>query len=189
MDTTSAPPNPVIPVELQQDHKVIGAKVRVVTASNEIFEGIIFTMDPKANFLVLEEQDGVKFLTHIFYLETLKDVKILESPPAGHVLALPSISANELERVEQRYRVLAKRVLASIGQNVSGEAQTVFDALNKTMPCAWEDAYIRVMGEVLIKPPYRPQNCMSTNLQVLSRVKIVLEGEQRKLMKCEEVDV
>lgn len=43
----------MLPSELQQDHKAVGAKVRVVTSGQESFEGIIFTLDPVANFLVL----------------------------------------------------------------------------------------------------------------------------------------
>lgn len=49
----SAAPVPVIPAELQQDHKLVGAKIRVTTNTHESFEGIIFTLDPVANFLVL----------------------------------------------------------------------------------------------------------------------------------------
>ena len=46
-------PVSVLPTELLHDHKAVGAKVRVVTTSQEVFEGSIFTLDPVANFLVL----------------------------------------------------------------------------------------------------------------------------------------
>lgn len=55
-----------------------------------------------------------------------------------------------------------------------------------SMPCEWEGPNIRVMGDVLIKPPYQPQNCVSENAQVLSRVKKVLEGEKNKLKKAKK---
>lgn len=42
-----------LPNELYLDGKVVGAKVRVVTCHDESFEGIIFTLDPIANFLIL----------------------------------------------------------------------------------------------------------------------------------------
>ncbi|KAE9008393.1 hypothetical protein PR003_g17616 [Phytophthora rubi] len=184
MATSSAAPAPVLPAELQQDHKAVGAKVRVLTGAQESFEGVIFTLDPVANFLVLEEQDGAKSRTRIFQLEALEKVEVLEPAPAGLQLTLPAISEEELQRVEQRNKGLAEKALASIGQGVTGEAQAIFDALNKTMPCEWEGANIRVMGEVVIKPPYQPQNCVSANTQVLSRVKKVLEGEKSKLKKA-----
>jgi hypothetical protein len=148
----------------------------------------------------IEEQDGPKSKTRIFQLEALEKIEVLEAAPAGLQLTLPVISEDELQRVEQRNKGLAERALASIGQGVSGEAQAIFDALNKTcvcvvgsfhwdsinltrllwpflpfrMPCEWEGANIRVMGEVVIKPPYHPQNCVSASTQVLSRVKKVV---------------
>ncbi|KAL3662668.1 hypothetical protein V7S43_012512 [Phytophthora oleae] len=186
MATSTAPPAPVLPAELQQDHKAVGAKVRVITTGKETFEGVIFTLDPVANFLVLEEQDGAKTKTRIFQLAALQKVEVLEPAPAGLMLTLPAISEDELQRMEHRNKGLAERALASIGQGVSGEAQSIFDALNKTMPCEWEGANIRVMGEVVIKPPYQPQNCVSANTQVLSRVKKVLEGEKSKLKKAKK---
>ncbi|KAG7395109.1 protein with role in RNA processing [Phytophthora boehmeriae] len=181
----SSAPVSVLPEELLQDNKAVGAKVRVTTKS-EVFEGVIFTLDPVANFLVLEEQNGSKSKTRIFQIETLQKVEVLERAPAGLQLVLPAISEDELLRLEQKNKGQAERALAAIGQGVSAEAQTIFDALNKTMPCKWEGSNIRVMGEVVIKPPYHPQNCVSANAQVLSRVKKVLEGEKSKLKKAKK---
>ncbi|CAI5708542.1 unnamed protein product [Peronospora destructor] len=153
-------------------------------ALHQTFEGVIFTVDPVANFLVLEEQNGAKSKTRIFQLEALQKIEVLDPAPFGLQLTLPAISEEDLLRAEQRNKGLAQRALASIGQGVSGEAQTIFDALNKTMPCEWEGVNIRVMGEVVIKPPYQPQECVSASTQVLLRVKKVLEGERIKLKKA-----
>ncbi|RMX68398.1 hypothetical protein KXD40_000129 [Peronospora effusa] len=191
MAMSSSVPTLVLPTKLQQDYKAVGAKVSVLTNSQETFEGVIFTVDPVANFLVLvdqmltiEEQNGIKSKTRIFQLEALQKIEVLDPAPVGLQLTLPAISEEDLMRAEQRNKGLAERALASIGQGVSGEAQAIFDALNKTMPCEWEGVNIRVMGEVVIKPPYQPQKCVSANTQVLSRVKKVLEGEKIKLKKA-----
>jgi hypothetical protein len=45
----------VLPAELLADGRVIGAKVRVLTQAAEAFEGVIFTIDPIASFLILGE--------------------------------------------------------------------------------------------------------------------------------------
>lgn len=139
--------------------------------------------------------------------------QLLEKAPADLNTSLPHITEDDLLRMEQRNKDVAMRALASIGKDVTTEAQTIFDALNKTyvtilsytrhhgdsiahplyymhflssMPCEWEGQNIRVMGDVLIKPPYQPQNCVSENAQVLSRVKKVLEGEKNKLKKAKK---
>lgn len=70
-----------LPSELLADGAVIGAKVRVVTQADEAFEGVIFTLDPVASFLILgaslsplltDDEDtfgnGKIYLTHCSYL-------------------------------------------------------------------------------------------------------------------------
>lgn len=61
---------------------------------------------------------------------------MLAPAPADANLSLPSISEEELLRVEQRNKLQAERALASIGKGVSSEAQAIFDALNKTCVCS-----------------------------------------------------
>ncbi|TYZ64708.1 hypothetical protein PybrP1_011061 [[Pythium] brassicae (nom. inval.)] len=178
-----------LPAELLADGCVVGARVRVLTQADETFEGAIFTVDPVASFLFLEEYaaDSVgKGKTRIFQLEALKKIEVLAKAPADANVGLPNITEDDLLRLEQRNKSVAERALASIGKGVSTEAQTIFDALNKTMPCEWEGQTIRVMTDVVIKPPYQPQNCVSENAQALSRVKKVLEGEKNKLKKAKK---
>ncbi|TMW66485.1 hypothetical protein Poli38472_004250 [Pythium oligandrum] len=179
-----------MPSELCVDGGVVGAKVRVVTSLEVTVEGVIFTLDPIANFLILEESSSetpAKSKTHIFQMDALKSIEVIEKAAGDANLNLPHISEDDLLRLEQKNKGIAERALASIGENVSAEAQAIFDALNKTMPCHWEGQNIRVMEEVLIKPPYQPQNCVSSNTQVLSRIKKVLEGEKNKLRKASKV--
>lgn len=58
--------------------------------------------------------------------------QVLEKAPADANVNLPNISEDDLLRLEQRNKDVAERALASIGKDVSAEAQTIFDALNKT---------------------------------------------------------
>ena len=94
-------------------------------------------------------------------------------------------SAIDLELLEKKERLAletAKNAIKKLGKGVSHEAQEIFDALNKTMPCEWEHKNILVLGEVLVKPPYSQDSCFSENEAGLTRVKKVLEGEKRKLL-------
>ncbi|PVU95937.1 hypothetical protein BB561_001510 [Smittium simulii] len=65
-----------------------------------------------------------------------------------------------------------------IGENVSTEAQCIFDALSKT----WYKENIIVLDEIIIKPPYNVGSCSSSvDSDTLNRVNKVLQGEKRRL--------
>ncbi|ORX68439.1 hypothetical protein BCR32DRAFT_107834 [Anaeromyces robustus] len=73
-----------------------------------------------------------------------------------------------------------------IGVGVTEEAQQIFDALSKTMPCSWNNKSIVVMDEVTISPPYSAENCKmvpgkSVQESILERVQKVLELEKKKI--------
>lgn len=177
-----------LPQELLNGH-VVGAKLRVTTGRDEKHEGVVFTYDPVSKFLVLEEHDTevpTKSKTYIFQMENLRQIELLEKPSGEENLQLPNITEDDLLRMEQRNKAVAERALASIGRGVSTEAQAIFDALNKTMPCEWDGKSIRVMGEVTINAPYQPENSQSSNAQVLSRVQKVLEGVLSKLRRMKK---
>ncbi|GLE11185.1 hypothetical protein PINS_up023523 [Pythium insidiosum] len=87
-----------LPSELCVDGKVVGAKVRVTTCHDETFEGVIFTLDAVANFLILEERPvdaPAKSKTRIFQMEALKKIEVVEKAPSDANLALPSVSEDE----------------------------------------------------------------------------------------------
>lgn len=76
-----------------------------------------------------------------------------------------------------------ERSIRSIGKGVTKEAQAVFDALEKTMPCEWHDkAIVLYEGAIEIEPPYGLENCRfagegGENEMMMDRVKTVLEQE------------
>ena len=67
---SSAEPASVLPIELLHDHKAVGAKVRVFTRFQEVFEGSIFTLDPVAHFLVLGTFSSKLLMEWRFFIET-----------------------------------------------------------------------------------------------------------------------
>jgi len=75
-----------------------------------------------------------------------------------------------------------------IGVGVTEEAQQIFDALSKTMPCSWNNKSIVVMDEVIIGPPYNAENCKmvqgkTVQESILERVQKVLELEKKKIKR------
>lgn len=78
----------------------------------------------------------------------------------------------------------AKLEAAKIGEGVTDEAQYIFNALSKTLPCRWKGKHIIVLEEVEITEPYGLNDCNSlhsSDSTVVTRVKKVLEEEKKKL--------
>ena len=95
---------------------------------------------------------------------------------------LPAIDPAAMEAQERRADEYYANYKSMIGVGVTHEAQEVFDALSKTMPCQWADQKIQCY-RVTISPPYTPSDCAGPDDNEVSRVKKVLEGERSKLDK------
>jgi protein LSM12 len=77
-----------------------------------------------------------------------------------------------------------ERSVRAIGTDVTEEAQDIFDALAKTMPCEWRGETIEVYGEIQVVSPYSLDDCKfigggNGNEMMMDRVKTVL-GEELK---------
>ncbi|KAG0366288.1 hypothetical protein BGZ54_005568 [Gamsiella multidivaricata] len=103
-----------------------------------------------------------------------------------YATALPAVGFVHLDKIQQREQQAireAQAAAARIGVGVSSIGQDIFDALSKTLPCRWAKDSIVVMDEVIIAPPYEPENCKAnaSSSYTLARVKKVLEGERMRL--------
>lgn len=78
--------------------------------------------------------------------------------------------------------LLSFSLAANIGVGVTQEAQDIFDALARTLPCRWDGKTIVVMDEVHIAPPYN--DCVGIqggDPRAVERVSKVLAMEKSKL--------
>ncbi|KAG0252464.1 hypothetical protein BG011_006950 [Mortierella polycephala] len=114
----------------------------------------------------------------------INNVNNITSNPYSTVL--PAAGYVQLDKIQQREQQAvrdAQAAAARIGVGVSSIGQDIFDALSKTLPCRWANDQIVVMDEVIIAPPYEPENCKAnaSSSYTLARVKKVLEGERMRL--------
>lgn len=72
---------------------------------------------------------------------------------------------------------------ATRGKGVSKEAQSIFDALSRTLPSRWHETAMIINDNVIIKEPYGLEDCSAPtgHEKSLERVRRVLENERRKL--------
>ncbi|CAI5472019.1 unnamed protein product [Closterium sp. Yama58-4] len=96
-------------------------------------------------------------------------------------LRLPYVDLAVLHAKEDAAVRKAEGEAERIGVGVTAEAQDIFFALCKTLPCKWDRTKIIVMDEVQVPSPYRPENVTGGSPEANERVKKVLARERERL--------
>ena len=101
-------------------------------------------------------------------------------------MPLPRLDRDKAEARLARNVARITKMSANFNENVSDEAQSVFDALSRTMECAWEGdrILVRVSG-VIIDPPYKPENAKLVDKdgdkRAVERMQLVLRRTRETL--------
>ncbi|XP_043707761.1 protein LSM12 homolog [Telopea speciosissima] len=165
------------------DEFAVGCFLSIKTTLGDEFEGQIITFDKLSNILVLQEgsKTGPRRNIRLLKANYIKDFTLLgqAEDPLDHkkcYLDLASLQAREEAAIRQ-----AELEAVRIGVGVTSEAQSVFDALSKTLPVHWDKTVIVVMNEVRVSSPYLPENVIGGTPAANDRVKKVLEFERKRL--------
>ncbi|XP_073118119.1 uncharacterized protein [Elaeis guineensis] len=166
------------------EEMAVGCILAIKTTLGDEFEGQIVTYDRPSNILVLQEgttKPGARRNLRLLKANYIKDFTLLgrgEDPldPKKCFIDLAAIQAREDAAMRQA-EIEAER----IGVGVTAEAQSIFDALSKTLPVHWDKTVIVVMNEVRVCSPYLPDNVSGGTPAANERVKKVLEFERKRL--------
>ncbi|CAL9778957.1 unnamed protein product [Musa acuminata subsp. burmannicoides] len=112
------------------------------------------------------------------YIQDFTYLRKAEDPidPNKCYIDLAGLQAREEASLRQA-EIEAER----IGVGVTSEAQSIFDALSKTLPVHWDKTVIVVMNEVRVSSPYHPENVTGGTPAANDRVKKVLDFERKRL--------
>ncbi|THG05318.1 uncharacterized protein LOC114289439 [Camellia sinensis] len=143
-------------------------------AIDDEFEAQVIIFDPPSNILVLQEgKSGSGQLQNIRllkanYIESFKYLGQVEDPldPKKFNLDLNSLQSREDSAIRQ-----AERKVERIGVGVTAEAQSIFDALSKTLPVRWDKTAIIVLNDVRVCSPYLPESVTGGTLAANDRVR------------------
>ncbi|XP_015688965.1 protein LSM12 homolog [Oryza brachyantha] len=165
----------------------IGVLISAKTTLGDEFEGQIVSFDRPTNLLVIQEgvgkaERGERRNVRVIKANYIREFSVVgraDDPldPAGCVLDLSAIHARE-EAALRQAEIEAER----IGVGVTPEAQSIFDALSKTLPVQWDKTDIVVMKEVRVCNPYLPENVSGGTSAANERVKKVLDFERKRLL-------
>jgi len=160
---------------------IIGYRVKIKTSLGEEIEGKIFSYDTITNCVVLQDSLPGTQKSHFRIIKAsfIKEVQALsvQSSPAD-VIDLPPVNINKIRAREEVNTSLARQRL---GVGVSSEAQEIFNALSKTLPCRWENNEIVVFDDIRITSPYQKENVSGGTAASIARIQKVLEGEKTRI--------
>ncbi|KAJ1819882.1 hypothetical protein LPJ56_003558, partial [Coemansia sp. RSA 2599] len=191
---------------------LVNAQVRVTLVNNATIEGSVFTYDVYSGVVALvsdssisndtggpateQQQRGndspsvgggtAKQQTARVHLIKAANIKDLQVTAKSGTLALPEIrpvATAAIEARKKRTLEQARERASRIGVGVTDVAQSIFEALSRTLPCRWDQSKIVVLDEVVIESPYSVDSCreISQAPVTLQRVKKVLQGELNRI--------
>lgn len=134
---------------------LIGKHVQITLVDNEVLNGIVYVIDPVFKHLVLHERaSDLHFITKIVLYHSVKSLTILpdekiESYIAGNEQKNTNINPDIMEH--------RKKQLKQYFQNMCLDVEESGDCL-------------KIDDNLVIVPPYGPENCISNNTLVLERI-------------------
>ena len=165
----------------------IGSSVKITSVLGETFSGAVFSFDSESQLLVIEQPSlgDAKGNIRLIRMGSISSCVLIEPPKASKLdpIVLPEINQSEVVARQKRALTKAHEDSMRIGNNVTVYGQAIFDCINKTMPCEWDQQDIVVLNEVRIAPPYTPDHCRSIadDQRLMERTKKVLAGQLHKL--------
>jgi len=163
----------------------VGCLLSIKTTLGEEFEGQVITFDRPSNILVLQEGlksgSGTRRNIRLLKANYIKEFAFLGHGEDPLDLKKCYLDLNTLQSREESAIRQAELDAERIGVGVTMEAQSIFDALSKTLPVRWDKTVIVVMNEVRVSSPYLSESVKGGTPAANERVRKVLELERRRL--------
>ncbi|KAJ0495344.1 putative Anticodon-binding domain, protein Lsm12 [Helianthus annuus] len=167
------------------DEFAVGCLLSIKTTFGDEFEGQIITYDRPSNILVLQEglKSNPQSRRNIRLLKAnyIKEFSFLGQSEDPLDLKKCYLDLHSLQSKEDAAVRQAEIDVERIGVGVTAEAQSIFDALSKTLPVRWDKTVIVVMNEVRVSSPYLAESVTGGTPAANERVRKVLELERRRL--------
>ncbi|XP_047957779.1 uncharacterized protein LOC125203472 isoform X2 [Salvia hispanica] len=153
----------------QGDEFAIGCLLSIKTTLGEEFQSQVISFDRPSNLLILHILARDPIYLFIWQGEDPLDVNKC-------FLDLNTLQSKEESAIRQ-----AEAEAERIGVGVTPQAQSLFDALSKTLPVRWDKSTIVVMNEVRVSSPYLPESVSGGTPAANERVRKVVEFEKKRL--------
>ncbi|GAV83717.1 AD domain-containing protein, partial [Cephalotus follicularis] len=166
----------------------VGCLLSIKTTLGDEFQGQVLNFDRQSNILVLHIllyfgglKHGPRRNIRLLKVNYIKELLVLGQAEDPLDINKCFIDLASLQAREELAIRLAEADAERIGVGVTSEAQSIFDALSKTLPVRWDKTAIVVMNEVRVSSPYLPESVIGGTPSANKRVKKVLVLERKRL--------
>ncbi|KAI3452767.1 hypothetical protein Pfo_009430 [Paulownia fortunei] len=169
----------------QAEELAVGCILSIKTTLGEEFQAQVIAFDRPSNLLILQEGvksgAGPKRNVRLLKANYIKEFTFLGQGEDPLDIKKCFLDLNTLQAREESAIRQAEADAERIGVGVTSEAQSIFDALSKTLPVRWDKTTIVVMNEVRVSSPYLPESVSGGTPAANERVRKVLEFEKKRL--------
>ncbi|XP_060669634.1 uncharacterized protein LOC107434605 [Ziziphus jujuba] len=161
----------------------VGCILSIKTTLGDEFQAQVISFDRLSNILVLQERSkpGPRRNIRLLKANYIKEFTFLGQAEDPLDVKKCYLDLNSLQTREEVAVRQAELDAERIGVGVTSEAQSIFDALSKTLPVRWDKTVIVVMNEVRVSSPYLPESVSGGTPAANDRVKKVIEFERKRL--------
>merc|ERR1719464_1205497 len=175
--------------QLTPPESLLGAQIRVTTTFGEDIEGELFCIDNlgSRSVVICERLPNGNVNYKWVKANIIREVSASAGPASNATEeSLPHVDLKYVEGRAKKAEDTAAADSKKYGVGVTEHAQDVFDALSKTMEASWDGEDIKVLG-VRITKPYDPaRNISGDDMQVVERVRKVLQSELGRKKKSSQ---
>ncbi|PON98888.1 Anticodon-binding domain containing protein [Trema orientale] len=157
----------------------VGCFLSIKTTLGDEFQAQVITFDRPSN--ILGSKVGPRRNIRLLKANYIKEFSLLGQAEDPLDLKKCYLDLNSLRVREELAIRQAEADAERIGVGVTSEAQSIFDALSKTLPVRWDKTVIVVMNEVRVCSPYLPESVSGGTAAANDRVKKVVEFERKRL--------
>lgn len=138
---------------------LIGKHVQITTKDNKLLNGIVYVVDPVFKHLVIHQKNSdLDFVTKIVLNHAIKSLTIL---PDEKIESYITSSEHQKTNLSSDITEQRKKGLKEYFQNMCLNVEESGDCL-------------KIDDNLVIVPPYGPENCICNNTLVLERIQNII---------------
>jgi len=136
----------------------IGKKVKIIIKDENVYCGIVYTVDPVSESIVLlQSKTSTQYRVKIIFSHAIKNVEVTSEAKTF----VPELFLSLPAKLSQMMVTKRKNIVMQL-------------LLDNRFPVKEEDGILLMEDTVSIEPPYYPENCTCTNSIILSKIQNIL---------------